>query len=182
VPTERHRMSRTAPTAGTATADTSSSARRARAVALLVGAVLVVALIETETLAYYWLPALTGATYLAAAAVGRSRGSLWGPGFVVTAAGLVIGLWYADGRAAESFQLLSLLVMGLGLGGVLAALLAQARQLSVSAMSVAMPVLLVGAFFLMEQQAFGPVAGRAWVYAALLAAWGAYELRPASRT
>jgi hypothetical protein len=169
-------MSDTAPTSGRSTAD-----RRAGGLALLVGAVLTVALIETGALAYHWLPALTGATYLTAAAAGRSRGTLWGPGFVVLGAGLVIGLWYGDGRPADSFQLLSLLVMGLGLGGVLAALLAQARHLSVSAMSVAMPVLLVGAFFLLEQQAPGPFGGEAWPYAVLLAAWGAYELRPGSR-
>ena len=169
-------MSGTAPTHGR-----SSSARRAGGAALLVGAVLIVALLETGTVAYRWLPALTGATYLAAAVAGRMRGSLWGPGFGVLGAGLVIGLWYGDGRPPDSFQLLSLLVMGLGLGGVLASLLAQARHLSVSAMSVAMPVLLVGGFFLLEQQAPGPFGGEAWPYALLLAAWGAYELRPGSR-
>lgn len=71
--------------------------------------------------------------------------------------------------------------MALGLGGVLAALLAQVRGFSVSAMSIALPVLLFGAFALMEQQAVEPVAGRTWLYAALLAVWGAYELRPSGR-
>ncbi len=152
--------------------------RRARGVVLLVGAALIVALIETEVLAYYWLPALAGLTYLAAAAAGRSRGELWGPGFVVTIAGLAVALWFRDGRPADSLQLLSLLVMALGLGGVLAALLAHVRGLSVSAMSVALPTLLVGAVFLLEQQGIRPFAGEIWFYAGLLAAWGLYELRP----
>lgn len=71
--------------------------------------------------------------------------------------------------------------MALGLGGVLAALLAQVRGFSISAMGVAMPVLLFGAFALLEQQMVQPFAGQTWVYAALLAVWGAYELlRPTS--
>lgn len=72
--------------------------------------------------------------------------------------------------------------MALGLGGVLAALLSQFRGLSVSAMSVALPVLLFGLFALLEQQGIKPFAGETWVYAALLALWGAYELRPAGQT
>ena len=74
----------------------------------------------------------------------------------------------------------ALAVMALGLGGVLAALLAQARGFSISAMSVSLSVLLFGVFALLEQQGIKPFAGETWVYAALLAAWGAYELRPSS--
>lgn len=154
--------------------------RRARGLALVLGAVLIVVLIETEVLAYYWLPALAGLTYLVAAAAGRSRSELWGPGFVVTCAGLAVASWFRDGRPADSLQLLSLLVMALGLGGVLAALHAKARDYALSAMSVAMPTLLVGAVFLVEQQAVRPVAGETWFYAGLLAVWGLYELRPDS--
>lgn len=50
-----------------------------------------------------------------------------------------------------------------------------------AAMNVAMPALLFGAFALLEQQAVKPVAGQAWFCGALLALWGAYELRPARR-
>ena len=52
-----------------------TNGRRARGI---VGALLIVALIETGTIPFYWFPALTGLTYLAAAA-GRSRGTLWAP-------------------------------------------------------------------------------------------------------
>ena len=158
-----------------------STDRRARGMALVAGAAVTVALVESGAIARYWFPVLVGLTYLAAAAVGRSRGTLWGPGFVITTVGIAAALWLRDGRSGDSFQLLALAVMALGLGGVLAALFAQARGFSLSAMSVAMPVLLFGVFALLEQQAVKPFAGQTWVYAALLAAWGAYELRPAHR-
>jgi len=179
-------MIRATTSTGNRTADASHSdddtgARRARGIALIAGAVLIVALIETETIPFYWFPLLTGLTYLAAAAAGRSRGTLWGPGFVVSSVGLAAALWLRDGRMPDSFQFLALAVMALGLGGVLAGLLAQLRGFSISAMSVAMPVLLFGVFALLEQQAISPFAGQTWVYAALLAFWGAYELRPASK-
>lgn len=177
-------MTRNSPHATVGTSDGSlgsddTTARRARGIALIVGAVVIVGLVETGALAFYWFPALTGLTYLAAAAAGRSRGTLWGPGLVVTTVGVAAALWLRDGRMPDSFQFLALAVMALGLGGVLAGLLAQVRGFSISAMSVAMPVLLFGVFALLEQQAVSPFAGQTWVYAALLAVWGAYELRPA---
>jgi hypothetical protein len=67
-------------TADTAFADDDVNARRARGIALIVGALLIVALVETETIPFYWFPTLTGLTYLAAAAAGRSCGTLWGRG------------------------------------------------------------------------------------------------------
>jgi hypothetical protein len=166
-------------TADTSHADGDVNARRARGIALIVGAVLIVVLIETEIIPFYWFPTLTGLTYLAAAAAGRSRGTLWGPGFVITSVGLGAALWLRDGRMPDDFQFLALAVMALGLGGVLAALLAQVRGFAVSPMSIALPVLLFGVFALLEQQMVSPFAGQTWVYAALLAAWGAFELRPA---
>lgn len=156
----------------------SASARRARGAALIAGAAFIVGLLETEVLPYYWIVCLIGVTYLVAAAAGRSRGTLWGPGFVITSVGLAAALWLRDGRPGDSFQFLALAVMALGLGGVLAALLGQARGFTISAMSIATPVLLFGGFALLEQQAVAPFAGQTWPYAALLAVWGAFELRP----
>ncbi len=121
-------------------------------------------------------------THDLAAAAGRSRGTLWGPGFVISSVGLAAALWLRDGRMPDSFQFLALAVLALGLGGVLAALLGQVRSFAISPMSVALPVLLFGVFALLEQQMVSPFAGQTWVYAALLAAWGAYELRPSSST
>ena len=59
--------------AGSHAAD-DTSARRARGISLIAGAILIVTLIdiETETIAFYWFPALTGLTYLAAAAAGAA--------------------------------------------------------------------------------------------------------------
>ena len=170
---------------GTGTADGSftddATSRRARGIALILGGLLIAALIESGTIPFYWFPALTGLTYLAAAAAGRSRGTLWGPGLVITTVGVAAALWLRDGRMPDSFQFLALAVLALGLGGVLAALLGQVKGFAVSAMSVAMPVLLFGGFSLLEQQAVKPFAGSTWVYVALLVVWGAFELRPASR-
>lgn len=171
----------TSTTADTSFADNDVNARRARGIALIVGAVLIAALVEGGVLAFYWFPMLTGLTYLAAAAAGRSRGTLWGPGLVITVVGLAAALWLRDGRAPDSFQFLALAVMSLGLGGVLAALLGQFGKLAISAMSVALPVLLFGTFALLEQQVVEPFAGQTWVYVVLLALWGVFELRPARR-
>jgi hypothetical protein len=156
-------------------------ARRLRGAVLLVGAVAIAGLVEGGILDYFTFPLLLGLVYLAAAAVSRSHGTLWGPGLVTTVVGLAIALWYGAGRGGDSFQLLALTVMALGLGGVLAALLGQLRGLVITPMSIALPVLLFGAFSLLEQQRVEPVTGSTWVYVALLALWGAFELRPARR-
>lgn len=155
--------------------------RRTRGVALIVGAVVIAALVETDLLAYYWFVLLTGLTYLAAAAVGRSKGTLWAPGFVLTVAGLAVALWFRDGRMPDSFQFLALAVMSLGLGGVVAALFAHVRGITISAMSVSLGILIFGGVLLIEQQAIKPLAGSAAAYAVLLVLWGAFELRPARR-
>ncbi len=154
-------------------------ARRLRGVVLILGAAAIAGLVEGGILDYSTFPLLLGLVYLAAAAVSRSHGTLWGPGLVTTAVGLAIALWYGAGRGGDSFQLLALTVMALGLGGVLAALLGQLRGLVITPMSIALPVLLFGAFSLLEQQRVEPVTGSTWVYVALLALWGAFELRPA---
>ncbi len=155
------------------------AARRARGIALIVGAVVLLALVETDVVPRYWFPAITGLTYLAAAAVGRSRGTLWAPGATLTIAGLSLALWFRDGRPGDSFELLALTLLAVGAGGVVAALLNSVAGFAVSAMSVALSVLVLGAFLLLEQQGVAPFAGNTWPFAVLLAAWGAYELRPA---
>lgn len=163
---------------GTTTTAATASERRLRGLCLIAGAVLIGVLIEGHVLAFYWFPALTGLTYLTAAAVSRSRGTLWAPGLVVLSVGLAAALWLRSGRPADSFEFLALAVMSLGLGGVLAAGIAQVRGWVVTPMSVALSVLLFGAFALLEQQAVKPFASHTWVYIVLLGLWGAYELRP----
>lgn len=176
-------MARTpAATRGSDTDRGADSGSRARGAVLIAGAVAIALLVEGGILAFYWFPLLTGLTYLAAAAAGRSRSGLWAPGFVISTVGLTAALWLRDGRPADSFQFLALTVMALGLGGVLASLVGQARALVITPMSVSLSVLLFGVFTLLEQQAISPFAGSAWIYVALLAAWGVAEmLRPARR-
>lgn len=65
------------------TADTSPgdvTTRRARGAALIAGAVLIVASVESGVVPRYWFPVLAGLTYLVAAAVSRSRGRSGVPG------------------------------------------------------------------------------------------------------
>ncbi len=100
------------------------SARRGRGLALIAGAVLIVALVETGILAYYWFPTLTGLTCLAAAAAGRSHGTLWALGFVVTS-GSGSGAVAARRPGGRQLPIPRQAVMALGLGGVIVALLAQ---------------------------------------------------------
>ena len=71
--------STTIPSAAT-TGAAAPSERRLRGLCLIVGAALIGVLIEVGVLGFAWFPALTGLTYLAAAAVSRSRGTLWGAG------------------------------------------------------------------------------------------------------
>ncbi len=168
-------------TSSTSFAQDDITARHIRGAALIAGAALLLVLVDA-VLSFSWVPALIGATYLAAAAASRSRGTLWAPGLVLLAVGLGTVLWETDGRPVDSFQFLALAVMALGLGGVLAALLAQLRGLSVSAMSVSLAVLLFGGFSLLEQQTVDPFTGQGWPYSLLLALYGLYELRPGRRS
>ena len=170
-------MTRTTTPAGTSP-ESISGERRRRGIALIMGAALIGILIEGHLLSFSWLPALIGLTYLAAAALSRSRGTLWSPGLIVLTAGLAAAVWLRSGRPADSFKFLALTVMALGLGSVLAAGLAQLRGWVITPMSVALSVLLFGVFLLLEQQAVKPLAGHAWLYVVLLALWGVFELRP----
>ncbi|HVM28010.1 MAG TPA: hypothetical protein VM433_10115 [Mycobacteriales bacterium] len=143
----------------------------AEGAALLAGAALTVVLVDLGPVGYHWLPLLLGGTYLAAAAAGGSRGRLWAPGLVLAGVGATIGLWFEAGRGGDDYRLLPLVVLGLGLGAVLAALLAE-RGFAIAPMGVALPVVLFGGFALLDQAAPGPLGGRTWPYAALVAAWG----------
>lgn len=142
---------------------------------LLAGAALVAFLFEILDVPFYWVPAVAGAIYLAAAIASRSRGRFWGPGLLLGAVGLTSGLWFHDGRGID-FQYLALTVLSLGTGAVVAALLERAR-IRVGAMGIALPLLLFGAYALAEQQGTQYVAGNGWLIAAFFAAWGLLELR-----
>ena len=125
------------------------------------------------------MPVVLGITYLAAAAAGRSRGPLWAPGWVLTAVGLAEAAWFHADRPADSFEFAELTLLAAGTGAVLAVAMSVLR-VHVSAVSVAMAVLLTGAFNLAEADGVRGISGNVWFYAALLALWGVAELLLAS--
>ncbi len=153
----------------------SAHAATARGAVLLVGAAVLLLLVEIGGVDFYWVPLLLGVTYLLAAAAGRSTGPLWAPGWVLGAVGLTDALWFHALRPADSFELTQLTLLAAGTGAVLAVAMT-AVGVRVSTMSLALAVLLTGAFNVAEAKAVPYVADNIWLYAALLAAWGLYEL------
>lgn len=163
--------------AGTARRPTAGPVRGA---VLLVGAALLLGLVRGAGLRFYWVPLGLGLIYLVAAAVSRSRGTLWGPGWVLAAVGLTEGLWFQANRSADSFEFAELTLLAAGTGAVVAAAM-RALGVLVTAMSLALAVLLVGAFNLAEAEAVPHVAGNIWLYTGLLALWGVALLAGARR-
>ena len=150
---------------------------------LLTGAAVLLLLVEGRDVRVYWVPLLLGVTYPLAAAAGRRRPldrPLWAPGWVLCVAGLLETWWFRAGRPADSFELTQLTLLAAGTGALLAVAMT-ALGVRVSAMSLALAVLLTGAFNLAEAKAVPHVTGNAWLYAALLAGWGLYELAVARR-
>ncbi len=152
----------------------------ARGAMLLAGAAVLLLLVEGRGVRFFWVPLLLGVTYLLAAAAGRSTGPLWAPGWVLGVVGLTEALWFGAGRPADSFELAQLTLLAAGTGALLAVAMT-AIGVRVSAMSLALAVLLTGAFNLAEAKAVPYVAGNTWLYAALLVGWGLYELDVARR-
>ena len=68
-----------------------------------------------------------------------------------------------------------------GAGAVVAMLLPRIG-IGVDGLSVAAAVLLSGVFFLLTERGPTEVFRSVWLYGALLAAWGLWELRPAGRS
>jgi len=154
--------------------------RRTRALVILTGAAVLLLLVKGAGVRFYWLPVVLGVTYLAAGAAGRSRGPLWAPGWVLTVVGLAEAAWFHAGRPADSFEFAELTLLAAGAGAVLAVAMSLLR-VHVTAMSVAMAVLLTGAFNLAEAKGVHGISGNVWFYAALLAVWGGAELLLAGR-
>ena len=154
--------------------------RVTRALMILAGAALLLLLVKGAGVRFYWVPVVLGLTYLAAAAASQSRGPLWAPGWVLTIVGLAEAAWFHAGRPAASFEFAEITLLATGTGAVFAVAMSVLR-VQVSAMSVAMAVLLTGAFNLAEAQGVRGISGNVWFYAALLASWGAAELLVASR-
>lgn len=169
----------TAPTATRRDAATDggpADRRRLRGAVLLVGAVALLVLVVVLDVPFYWLPTITGGVYLAGAVASGVRGALWAPGLVVLGFGLgivtttpALELFAVESRPAAGW-------VGAGIGAVLAVLAARVG-VAVSATSVAVTVLLLAVFVALTTRV-GSVFSEAYFYAALLAVWGAWELRP----
>lgn len=156
---------------------TSVTARRLRGVVLIVGGLAVALLVgDGRWLSFAWLPLVTGAAYLAAAAVGGRDGDLWGPALVVLGFGAGVVLTVEGPLGGELFA--PVVLTSVGVGALVATLLPRAG-VPVPAPSVAAAVLLSGVFFLLSERG-GEVFRSPVLYAALLVAWGAWELLPRS--
>lgn len=160
------------------------SARRRRAPVLLVGAVVLVLFVGSSgtsgrPLDFLWLPLVTGLVYLAAAAAGGRDGALWGPALVVTGLGVGAVLTVDGPLGGELFAPVVLTAVG---AGALVAMLLPRLGIGVDGLSVAAAVLLSGVFFLLTERGPDEVFRSVWLYGALLALWGLWELRPAGRS
>lgn len=149
------------------------SMRRRRGIALLIGAVVLALVVQpVGSAAFYWVPLVSGLTYLLAAASGGRRGALWAPGLMLSFWGAAVVL-VLGGTTHVDFA--SAAVTGLGAGAVAAVALSRVG-FAVDAFGIAATVLLAGAFELLD--ATGPAAfGKGWLYGGLLGLWGLWELR-----
>jgi hypothetical protein len=151
--------------------------RRLRGAVLLVGGIALALLVgDDRLLSFAWLPLVTGAVYLTAAAVGGRDGALWGPALVVLGFGVGVVLTVEGPLGGELFS--PVVLIGVGTGALLATLLPRAG-VPVPAPSVAAAVLLSGVFFLLSERG-GEAFRSPLLYGALLVAWGLWELLPRS--
>lgn len=152
-----------------------AEARHRSAIALLVGAAAMLALIQTGAVRFYYTPLVVGLTYLAAAAVAGRRGALWAPGIITSLWGVAVllGVHNVTRGSKASYELAG------AIGIALSLLLRYTIGLAAGfiGMVVAFGVILI------HDNGHAP----SWVFkgvtfAALLAVWGLWELRPTRRS
>ena len=148
------------------------SSRLRRAVPLFVGAAVVLLLLQPvgSLPLRGWVPVLIGLSYVASGLLSGRRGALLAPGVVIAVWGLAPMTVEYTG---EEFNGMFYLTLGTGL--LIAALLAEKGWSRITPMSLALPVLFIGG-----TMAIAPEVGT-WlttVLAALMVAWGLFELRP----
>lgn len=157
-----------------------ASQRRRRALVLLAGGAVVGLLIAPiGPVAFYWMPTITGLTYLVGAAIAGPRGALWGPGFIVTSFG--VGVLLGAYGAVSDANALPVAVFAIGVGATLAAA-ARYAGFAVTVLSLALSVLLLGVFLLLTFTWAPGLFDNGWAYGALLGGWGLWELRPGGGT
>jgi hypothetical protein len=149
-----------------------TSSRLRRAVPLFAGAALVLVLLQPigGLPLRGWVPVLIGLSYAASGVLSGRRGLLLAPGIVIATWGLAPMTVQYTG---EEFNGMFYLTLGTGL--LVAAVLAERGWSRITPMSLALPVLFIGG-----TMAIAPHVGD-WlttILAALMVAWGLFELRP----
>ncbi len=149
------------------------SVRARMAGPLIVGAALLVLLLQPvgSLPLRGWVPIIIGLSYVAAGLMSGRHGQLVAPG-------LVIGVWgIAPMSTNYGYEFNGMFYLTLGTGLLLAAILAE-RGWHIPPMSLAIPVLFIGA-----TMAIAPGVGDALttVLAVLLVGWALWELRPQTR-
>lgn len=153
-----------------------AESRHRSAVALLVGAGLMLALIQSGVLRFYYTPLIVGLTYLTAAVVAGRRGALWAPGIITSFWGIAVLLVVhrvvtIDGKAAYE------------IAGALGIALALLLRYTIGLAAGYVGIVVAYAAILIHDKAHAP----AWVFkgvtfAVLLGVWGLWELRPTRRS
>jgi len=148
---------------------------RHRAALALIGGAIVLMLVQFKVIPLYYTPLIIGLTYFAAAGVAGRKGALWAPGFVTTCWG--IGVLLGQYKIVTIDSKLNYAIAGL-IGIVIGLGFRYAIGLAVGALglAVAFSVILVHDYVSLPGWVY-----QGWVFAALLAIWGLWDLRPESR-
>ena len=150
-----------------------AEARHRSAIVLLVGAAAMLGLIQTGAVRFYYTPLVVGLTYLAAAAAGR-RGALWAPGIITTCWGIAVllGVHNVTLGSKASYELAG------AIGIALSLLLRYTIGLAAGFIGM---VVAFGVILLHDNGHAPSWVFKGVTFAALLAVWGLWELRPARR-
>jgi hypothetical protein len=163
-----------APTSARSSGRGPGARRRLSAGVLFVGALLAsFVVVPGGSAKLYWIPIIVGMAYLLAAAVVGRQSPLWPAGVVVSSWGVAVllvlrGTWSTDFSGTA--------VTAIGVGLLLAALLPRVG-VAVSLTSLAVPVLLLGSFELLQAESLD-LFSKGWLFGVALALRGLYDLRP----
>ena len=139
--------------------------RIAQAVALLAGALVLVAVIHPDDARFFWTPLVLGLAYLAAAAAGGRHGGHWATACVLTGWGAAVGL---VGTTRPELDTSGLYLAGAGLGALAGLVLARAG-FAVDPMGLAGTIAVAGLILALSTRS-PDLLGDARTYAAALAA------------
>ena len=148
--------------------------RQRSALALLIGAALLLVLTQTNAVPFYGTPFIVGLSYLAAAAVAGRSGALWAPGIITTCWGIAVLLGARDVVPGNKTSYVIAGAAGIGL--------ALALRFTIGLAAGWIGVVVSFAAIALYDNPYAP----SWIFhgstfAALLAGWGLWDLRPARR-